>query len=157
MSTPELREQTFHQALCSVLNRFSKENGSNTPDFVLADHVAACLANFDMASKDRERWYGVELRPGDGSQAELRALRADVERKDAALQRVRTCFLQSGELSAGSVLDLVITAALAPAQPPKPTEEDMTHAAAKCACGRPRWPLIPTCGKCDQPPKPEGE
>jgi len=41
-----------------AVNRVSAENGSNTPDFILADYLASCLAAFDRAVQARERWYG---------------------------------------------------------------------------------------------------
>lgn len=42
-----------------AINRVSAENGSNTPDFILADYLVSCLAAFDRAVQARERWYGV--------------------------------------------------------------------------------------------------
>lgn len=56
----------FCDELAAVLNRHSKENGSNTPDFILADYLEMCLAAFDATSRARERWYGKELRIGGG-------------------------------------------------------------------------------------------
>lgn len=53
MSTPD----DLAHALASALNRFSAENGSNTPDFILADYLLACLGAFNEASRARERWY----------------------------------------------------------------------------------------------------
>jgi hypothetical protein len=47
--------------LASALNRCSAENGSNTPDFILADFLGACLAAFDAAVKRRAEWYGQTL------------------------------------------------------------------------------------------------
>jgi hypothetical protein len=46
------------------LNRASAENGSNTPDFVLAEYLTDCLAAFDKATKARDAWYGMAPRPG---------------------------------------------------------------------------------------------
>lgn len=53
--------------IASVLNRFSAENSSNTPDFILAQYLLSCLAAFNEASRAREKWYGTELRIGSGS------------------------------------------------------------------------------------------
>lgn len=50
--------------LASLLNRACAENGSNTPDFVLAEYLTSCLAAFDAAAKARDQWYGVKLAPG---------------------------------------------------------------------------------------------
>jgi len=38
------------------------ENGSNTPDFILAKYLADCLEAFNSASRHRERWYGKQLK-----------------------------------------------------------------------------------------------
>ena len=40
------------------------ENRSNTPDFILAEYMLACLRAFEKASNDRQQWYGVDLQPG---------------------------------------------------------------------------------------------
>ncbi len=55
---------TLEQALQSLLNRYSAENGSNTPDFILATYMLASLKAFETASLERERWYGKSLRIG---------------------------------------------------------------------------------------------
>lgn len=49
---------TFKSELESLLNRYSMENGSNTPDYILADYLNHCLAVFDATVRERERWYG---------------------------------------------------------------------------------------------------
>jgi hypothetical protein len=41
-----------------IINKRSMENGSNTPDFILAEYLADCLVAFDNAVVARERWYG---------------------------------------------------------------------------------------------------
>lgn len=54
---------TFEEALQSLINRYSKENGSDTPDFILAKYLADCLAAWNSAVKSREKWYGREPKP----------------------------------------------------------------------------------------------
>lgn len=49
---------TFREELESLINRNSKEKGSDTPDFILAAYLDAQLKLFDATVKDRERWYG---------------------------------------------------------------------------------------------------
>lgn len=44
-----------------VLNRRSRENKSNTPDFILANYLMDCLVAFEEASKHREDWFGEHL------------------------------------------------------------------------------------------------
>lgn len=50
----------FKKELCHLLNRFSQENGSDTPDFVLADYLCECLKAFNEATKIRTDWYKPE-------------------------------------------------------------------------------------------------
>lgn len=50
--------ESFESQLRSLLNTWSKEGSSNTPDFVLARYMAACLENFDSAVNARDHWYG---------------------------------------------------------------------------------------------------
>ncbi len=53
----------FEKELESLINRFSKENESNTPDFILAQYLSGCLATFNVAVQQRETWYGRDPRP----------------------------------------------------------------------------------------------
>ena len=46
-----------------LLNRYSAENASNTPDFILAHFLVKCLAAFDRATQQRDTWYGRDARP----------------------------------------------------------------------------------------------
>lgn len=55
-------EESFRDKLEHLINAHSMENGSNTPDFVLAEFLADALRAFDKATKERSRWYGHEPR-----------------------------------------------------------------------------------------------
>ena len=48
----------FVKELREVINRHSRENGSNTPDFVLSGFLEDCLNALDCAVKQRDSWYG---------------------------------------------------------------------------------------------------
>lgn len=48
------RPKTFASELTTLVNRYSKENGSNTPDYVLANFLQNSLAAFDLAVNMRE-------------------------------------------------------------------------------------------------------
>ena len=48
----------FRSALEHTINCHSMENGSITPDFVLAQYLADCLAAFDKATQHRAAYYG---------------------------------------------------------------------------------------------------
>lgn len=47
----------FEDELRSVLNRYSQENGSDTPDFILAKYLNDCLTTWNHAVSAREKWY----------------------------------------------------------------------------------------------------
>jgi len=49
---------TFEEELTNLLNRNSMENGSDTPDYILAKYLYECLENFNHALQMREKWYG---------------------------------------------------------------------------------------------------
>ena len=51
-------QSSFTKALESVINQFSKENGSDTPDFILAEFLTQVLEAWNVAVKRREAWYG---------------------------------------------------------------------------------------------------
>lgn len=53
----------FERELGNLLNRFSKESGSNTPDFILARYLSYCLEAFNMAMRERRSWYGCKSDP----------------------------------------------------------------------------------------------
>ena len=48
----------FKKELESLINKYSLENGSDTPDFILAEYLENCLLNFDCAVRLRNKWYG---------------------------------------------------------------------------------------------------
>lgn len=52
----------FRKELCNLINRESMENGSDTPDFLLAEYLADCLDVYDRTVKAREKWYGREAK-----------------------------------------------------------------------------------------------
>ena len=49
---------SFRDDLQKLINQHSMENISNTPDFILAEYLAACLEAFDKAVIARDKWYG---------------------------------------------------------------------------------------------------
>ena len=51
-------ESQFQKDLATLINEYSKENDSDTPDFILARYLNAVLDNFNAAVMDREQWYG---------------------------------------------------------------------------------------------------
>jgi len=51
-------ESQFEKDLTILINSYSKENDSDTPDFILAQYLNAVLENFNAAVKQREEHYG---------------------------------------------------------------------------------------------------
>ena len=58
--TPYQKSRAFEEELAQVINRHSRENGSNTPDFILAAYLVDCLENFDRIMLWRQKWYSPE-------------------------------------------------------------------------------------------------
>lgn len=56
IASQDASPQTFRQELAAVINRHSKENGSNTPDFILAGFLNACLEAYEIAVSTRRAW-----------------------------------------------------------------------------------------------------
>lgn len=54
----------FERELSQLLNKYSQENESNTPDFILARYLNGCLRLFNATSKQRADWYGRQDNPG---------------------------------------------------------------------------------------------
>ncbi len=74
MNQAEIEEQTKEETqpdapdlrseLISLLNRYSRENISNTPDFILRDYIWDALEAFERGIKRRDKWYGIHPEPG---------------------------------------------------------------------------------------------
>lgn len=47
----------FERALSSLINRHSRENESDTPDYILAEYMMSCLKAFEKATVVRNLWY----------------------------------------------------------------------------------------------------
>lgn len=56
---PESQER-LRADIRAALNRVSAENGSDTPDFILADYLLDCMRAFDAATAKRDGWYQFE-------------------------------------------------------------------------------------------------
>lgn len=59
-----MSREGFEKELQHLINRYSMENGSDTPDFILAAYLVKCLEAFNATSRHREKWYGKELSIG---------------------------------------------------------------------------------------------
>lgn len=52
-----LEDEQIKQEIAAVLNKHSRENASNTPNFILADVMWKALLAYEEASRRREQWY----------------------------------------------------------------------------------------------------
>ncbi len=55
-----MNEIDFQRELTQLINKYSIENYSNTPDFILAEYLINCLEAYNNAVNKREKWYGRE-------------------------------------------------------------------------------------------------
>jgi hypothetical protein len=85
----------LHSEIALLLNKHSAENGSNTPDFILAKYLADCLAAYDRAVTAREKWHGREPKPV----AQMVITNAPIPDGE------RCCYPPRTPLSPGSVAD----------------------------------------------------
>lgn len=53
-----MEDKGFLQELTSLINRYSKENESDTPDFILSEYIRISLHAFTVATRDRDSWHG---------------------------------------------------------------------------------------------------
>ncbi len=60
-------EKKFKEELTVLINKYSLENKSNTPDYILADYLMGCLNQFNKATNDRSKFYGIVLKPKGAS------------------------------------------------------------------------------------------
>lgn len=49
--------EKFRKELQILINLNSLENGSDTPDFVLAEYLTDCLETFDKATRARKKFW----------------------------------------------------------------------------------------------------
>lgn len=54
----EDRIRAFETDLTALINRYSLENRSNTPDYILAKYLVMVLVCVDHAIGVRDAWYG---------------------------------------------------------------------------------------------------
>ena len=55
MTSPDEPEDAFKTELRQLINKHSKENGSNTQDFILAEYLTQCLDSWDYCTRYRDQ------------------------------------------------------------------------------------------------------
>lgn len=48
--------------IAEILNKCNRESASDTPDFILAEHMIVSLENFENQMRARETWYGRKVK-----------------------------------------------------------------------------------------------
>ena len=64
------KNETLEAKIASALNSHSAENGSNTPDFILAQYLLGCLDAWNKGIVARAKWYGVPVKNSVMSEAD---------------------------------------------------------------------------------------
>lgn len=54
------KEENIIDELSSLVNRYSLENESNTPDFILAQFLRDAMKAYGAALTLRDRWFGID-------------------------------------------------------------------------------------------------
>lgn len=55
-----MSKKTFRQELTELINRYSLETVSDTPDFVLAQYLLECLGTYNRTIAQRKDYWGVD-------------------------------------------------------------------------------------------------
>lgn len=50
----------LEEELRAILNRASRENKSDTPDFILSNFMMKCLETYEQTVKERDQWFGID-------------------------------------------------------------------------------------------------
>lgn len=53
----------LEKEIAALINKVSREQDSDTPDFILAEYLMACLSAFEVGVNRRDGWYGLHLDP----------------------------------------------------------------------------------------------
>lgn len=54
-------KRTFENELRELINKYSKENDSDTPDFLLQEFLSDSLDAYSKTVKKRDEWFGVDM------------------------------------------------------------------------------------------------
>lgn len=58
MEDPKLeKEISLEKELSALLSKYSVENESDTPDFILAAYLLSCLDTYNLTVKARDKWF----------------------------------------------------------------------------------------------------
>ncbi|MAG26519.1 hypothetical protein CMI47_13310 [Candidatus Pacearchaeota archaeon] len=58
-----MKNNSLEREIKDILNKTSRENISDTPDFILAEYLIDCLEAFEKATNKRNQWYTTDNKP----------------------------------------------------------------------------------------------
>lgn len=56
----EYTAKALRDGFAAVINRAGAEQASDTPDFLLAEHLIRCLDNYNVTVRNKKTWAGTE-------------------------------------------------------------------------------------------------
>lgn len=108
----------------SIINKYSQENNSNTPDFILAQYIMESLKAFENAVNAREKWHGrrdeketvmpmpidrlVDLDPNSFAELKNRVLKEIPEKGSKAINQITKIFRNNTGHSSSDVKSAIL-------------------------------------------------
>lgn len=62
---------TFESELKSLINKYSKGNTSNTPDYILIAYSVGCLKSWELTINERDKHFGANFDPENNQSTTL--------------------------------------------------------------------------------------
>ncbi len=50
----------FQKELSDLINKYSRENMSDTPDFILAEFLERCMIAYSIAATKKDQWFNID-------------------------------------------------------------------------------------------------
>lgn len=60
-SSGQQEQPDFQTALTTLINKYSMENSSSTPDFILSQYLNRCLYAYQDTVRARDNWFGADM------------------------------------------------------------------------------------------------
>lgn len=60
MALNDEKRKNICKEFANIINKYSVENDSDTPDFILAEYLVQCLETFGDIQIKRSKWFGTE-------------------------------------------------------------------------------------------------
>ena len=60
MQTTTTQLEEFKKELAGLINKYSLENISNTPDYILSEYLVECLFIYGRTAKAKQAWWNLD-------------------------------------------------------------------------------------------------